>query len=277
MHACDDSVVWNEWYPLGSTEDISRRKTFETQLLGCRLRVVNGQSVEVIRLPEEKKLPVREHLGYIWTTLGEPEHPPVAVSEYDEPDRLTLNIWSTPLKFCGYRIVENVMDNPHFMFVHPGILGDEKYAEIPDYENKVDENGELWSLNRIAWLPIIDDFATYSYRVPSPYTVFLYIHLPKAEGEEQRFDVLGVFCQPMDEESFVVHKFFCWVKEDYMNLQQVRSDQQVISVQDKLILENHVPKKLPLYSDNEHSVPCDASTDSFRAWLRDKGVRYGTC
>lgn len=41
-----------------------------------------------------------------------------------------MNIWSTPIKCSGLRIVDNVIDNAHFPFLHPNILGDENHLDL---------------------------------------------------------------------------------------------------------------------------------------------------
>jgi phenylpropionate dioxygenase-like ring-hydroxylating dioxygenase large terminal subunit len=104
----------------------------------------------------------------------------------------------------------------------------------------------------------------------------LFIHRPPTPGMTTiRYDYLGVFAQPTDEESFIAHKLLAWVKEEGMTARQVRSDQQWISVQDKYVLERHDPKKLPLADDFETSVAVDSASVAYRAWLRERDVRYG--
>ena len=274
MNACDDSSIWNSWYPLGTSSELKRRGATRTWLLDHELAItLYPRQVSVSC--EGRALPVKESLGYVWTSLGEPELPPLSLNEYDEDDRMVMNIWSTPLKCSGLRIVDNVIDNAHFPFIHPGILGDEDHLDLPPYENTIDEDGALWSHRHEAWLPITQSNAEYTYRIPDPYSVILYIHRPRIEGEDQRYDYLGVFAQPMTEESFIAHKMFAWVQEDWMDERQLRSDQQWISAQDKYVLEKHDPKKLPLVPDFECSIRVDSASLAYRNWLREKEVHYG--
>ena len=274
MRARSDASVWNCWYPLGTSSELKRRGVARTWLLDHELEISIHPTKTSVKC-EGKALPVKEGMGYLWTTLGDPQGAPPVLDEYAENDRLVMNIWSTPLKCSGLRIVDNVIDNAHFPFVHPGILGDEDHLELPSYENSVDEEGALWSHRHVAWLPITQSNAEYTYRIPNPYSVILYIHLPQSEGQQQRYDYLGVFAQPMTEESFVAHKMFAWIKEDWMDKRQLRSDQQWISVQDKFVLERHNPKKLPLNLEFEPSVSVDSASCAYRDWLRDKDVQYG--
>lgn len=46
------------------------------------------------------------------------------------------------------------------------------------------------------YLPLTKSITGYTYRIPDPYSVILYIHRPAQDWEPQRFDLLGVFCQP---------------------------------------------------------------------------------
>ncbi|RVC10386.1 hypothetical protein ENZ74_16205, partial [Mesorhizobium sp. M7A.F.Ca.CA.002.15.2.1] len=50
---------------------------------------------------------------------------------------------------------------------------------------------------------------------------------------------------------------------------------QTILGQDKPILENQVPKRLPLDSRSEVPIRADAASAAYRRWLRERGLRYG--
>lgn len=56
---------------------------------------------------------------------------------------------------------------------------------------------------------------------------------------------------------------------------ELRAFQDRIFTQDMLILENQVPKKLPLRLDTEQSVRCDRLSLAYHAWLRELGLRWG--
>lgn len=270
MDAQDDPSVWNRWYVLGSPPDIRRWGLTKTQLLGRQIDL-SVHKTWISASCEGRPLPVTERMGYLWTTLGQPDGPPQPLLEYYEVDRLVMNIWSTRVKCSGLRIVDNVIDNAHFPYVHPSILGDEDHLELEVPPSHVDEDGVLWTRSKKAWLPITQSVAEYTYRINDPYSVVLFIH--RLETPD-RFNILGIFAQPVDEENFIAHKLLAWVKEDWMDPKQLRADQQYISAQDKFILERHLPKKLPL-NDLEHSVGVDATSVAYRAWSRDLDVQYG--
>ncbi len=270
MDARDDPVVWNAWYPVGAPTDIRRQHATRTRLLGHQIDLTIHKTW-ISAACEGRPLPVTERLGYVWTTLGRPDGPPQSLLEYYEVDRVTMNIWSTPIKCSGLRIIDNVIDNAHFPFVHPGILGDAAHPDIITAEPIIDEGGTLWLPSQRAWLPLTQSVAEYTYRIADPYTVILYIHRPQSPG---RHDFLGIFAQPVDEENFIAHKMFAWVHENWMDERRLKSDQQWISVQDKYVLERHTEKRLPL-AGLESSVSVDVGSLAYRQWLRDKGVRYG--
>lgn len=274
LAARDDAAVWNAWYPIGVVDDIRRAGRTATQLLGHDLQLHCAGSMARIS-SDGRDLPVTMHLGYVWTTLGDPSGPPQPLPEYDEPDRLVMNIWSTPLKCSGLRIIDNVIDNAHFAFVHPGLLGDEDHLQNPPYDTQVDEEGVFWSRNHKTWLPMTKSWAVYSYRIADPYSVILYIHRPCEADGEQRFDCVGIFAQPIDEENFIAHKLVVWVREDWIEENRFRADQQYLAAQDKFVLDKHNPRKLPLWPDHEVSVSTDTASLAYRDWLRGKGVRYG--
>lgn len=275
MDAREDKVVWNSWYPIGSPIDLRRQKCTKTRLLDREVDLTIHRTWISAKC-EGRPLPVFERLGYVWTTLGEPSCLPQSLIEYYEVDRMTMNIWSTPIRCSGLRIVDNVIDNAHFPFVHPGILGDISHLELPPYENTTDAEGALWSRSHKAWLPLIGAVAEYTYWIASPYSVVLCIHRPEQSNQGKRFDYLGVFAQPTSEDAFIAHKMLAFVKEDWMDDRQLRADQQWISVQDKYVLERHNPKTLPLDAKLEVSVSVDSASLAYRKWLKERDVRYGT-
>jgi phenylpropionate dioxygenase-like ring-hydroxylating dioxygenase large terminal subunit len=55
----------------------------------------------------------------------------------------------------------------------------------------------------------------------------------------------------------------------------IRAFQQTIFAQDKPILENQRPRRLPLDPRAELPTRSDASSLAYRGWLRDRGLSYG--
>lgn len=268
MDAKDDPLVWNAWYVVGVPSELRQQSRRRTKLLGREIELDLDAS-RIVASCAGRILPVEEYLGYAWTTLGASAGPPQRLPEYYEPDRLVMNVFSTPIRCSGLRIVDNVVDNAHLPFVHPGVLGDAEHTELGLSRPAVEADGALWSRSQKAWLPLTNSVAEYSYRISDPYSVILCIHRP-----DGRFDYVAIFAQPLDEESFIVHKLFAWVREEWMNVGRLRQDQQWMAAQDKYVLERHAPKRLPL-NGNEHSVSVDVTSVAYRNWLIANGVRYG--
>jgi phenylpropionate dioxygenase-like ring-hydroxylating dioxygenase large terminal subunit len=104
-----------------------------------------------------------------------------------------------------------------------------------------------------------------------PYTMALYKSNPV---QKQRLDVIVLFVQPVDEENCVAHPFLCYLK-DKIDAATVRWFMQLIFAQDKPILENQVPKRLPLDPAAETPIRADASSVYYRRWLRSRDGTYG--
>ena len=88
-------------------------------------------------------------------------------------------------------------------------------------------------------------------------------------------DVIALFLQPLDEEH--VHANMLLSVLDHVNDNgQIRKFQQTIFGQDKPILENQFPKRLPLDPRIETPIRADKSSIAYRRWLRSQGITYGT-
>ena len=111
----------------------------------------------------------------------------------------------------------------------------------------------------------------YIYKVIRPYTVALYKSNPV---DPARLDVIVLFVQPVDEDNCVAHPFLCYLKHDITEA-SIRWFMQLIFAQDKPILENQLPRRLPLDPRAETPIRADAVSVSYRRWLRDREVTYG--
>jgi len=89
-----------------------------------------------------------------------------------------------------------------------------------------------------------------------------------------RMDFIALFVQPVDEEHCVARSFRCYLKEG-ITAATVRWCMQLIFSQDKPILENQIPKRLPLDPRAETPIRADASSVYYRRWLRAHNVHYG--
>jgi phenylpropionate dioxygenase-like ring-hydroxylating dioxygenase large terminal subunit len=276
---CTDRVALDEWHVLAAIDELPIGRSRSTRLLDTDLSIERRFDGTVsVRLGDDG-LPVRLKFGYVWTTLGRPDHELFDIPEYAEPDRRNMNAASVGLHCSAPRAVENFLDLGHFAFVHTNYLGVEPHTEIKPYKVEVSaERGEIVATKCLAYQPIASLVATegyeveYLYRVPHPYCAILY----KANAADlTRQDVIAIFLQPSSEERVVAHMLLSMLDEGSTDT-EMRAFQQLIFSQDKPILENQQPKRLPLALRSELSAKADASSSVYRRWLADHGVRYGT-
>jgi phenylpropionate dioxygenase-like ring-hydroxylating dioxygenase large terminal subunit len=273
METVIDAFVRNQWHVVGAVDELRTGRRSRTRLLGTPLRILDG--LRVTR-DEGAELPVLERFGYLWTTLGDAPAELFGVDEYAEADRRSFNAASFAVRTSAGRAVENFFDFSHFPFVHPGYLGDPAHTAIPAYDVSSSETGVVATHCR-SYQPraaaMSEDAldVEYEYRVPHPFCVLLYKTNPAAPA---RRDVIGLFVQPLDEERVAAHMFLSLL-DDVTTDARIRAFQQTIFAQDKPILENQRPLRLPLDLRAELPVRCDALSIAYRRWLHARGVTYG--
>ena len=112
----------------------------------------------------------------------------------------------------------------------------------------------------------------YKYRVTHPYSTILYKTCPVRERE---WDLIGLFIQPTEEDACIVHSFVLVYDDDNTDTGLLHF-QQNIFLQDRMILENQVPRKLPIDPRWEMPTRADASSIAYRRWLKSHGLVWGT-
>lgn len=276
---CNDSVVLNQWHAIAAIEDTGTTPS-GTRLLGEQLTYsIEGDRVRVSRADApSRQLPVTCAYGYIWTSLGEPSAPLFPLPEYLEPDRTNVCAASVGVRVSAPRAVENFLDMGHFPYVHTGILGEQPHTEVREYDVEITEDtNEVIATRCRFYQPQAAAGAEggmlveYIYRVPHPYCSVLYKSCP---DDESRMDVVALFVQPMDEISIRAHALVSVIDSTSAPL-AIRMFQQTIFGQDKPILENQIPKRLPLDPRAETPIRADKSAIAYRRWLSKQGIRYG--
>jgi phenylpropionate dioxygenase-like ring-hydroxylating dioxygenase large terminal subunit len=273
-----ENILWNDWHVVAELETLERLGSLATKLLGIALDVGLTESGAplVRRRDTGTQVYTSERYGFLWACLGEPAFSIINVPEAAEADRYVITGGSIGVHTSGLRAVENFLDLGHLPFVHANYLGVEPHTEVKPYNVATDSNGIL-ATDCEVFQPIASPSASggmmvaYTYRVYRAYTV----GLTKSNPEEpNRHDVIILFVQPVDEESCIAHSLLAYLKHG-VDAPTVRWYMQLIFAQDKPIIENHVPKRLPLDPRAEMPVPSDASSLAYRKWLREKGVMYG--
>ena len=222
---------------------------------------------------------VRERYGLIWVCLGEPAFDVLPFPEYDDAQLRKVLCGPYIVETSGPRIVENFLDMAHFGYVHDGILGDREHTAVRDYNVKTIEYTEgghgLLATGCFAWQAQTNSLAhegsdvEYTYRVVRPLTAIL----TKVPQAQQGFrEAISLHVQPIGE----VHSQV-WILLAMTNFEQhddeLRAFQDRIFLQDKPILENQMPKRLPL--KGELAIRCDQMSTLYRRYLRGLGMRYG--
>jgi phenylpropionate dioxygenase-like ring-hydroxylating dioxygenase large terminal subunit len=282
-----DPCILNSWHVVAVVKEMVPDLARRTRLLGTHLAVERAASGAPSAWLENDapfaktagRLPVIERYGYIWTSLGTPPPDIFPLPELSEPDRRNMNAASVGVNVSAPRVVENFLDLGHLPFVHAGILGAEPHTEVREYDVEVSaERDEILVTRCVLYQPKSAPGAVggadieYIFRVPHPYCSVLY---KSSAGDPRRMDIIGIFVQPFDEEHVCAHLLVSRVDRQSTET-SIRAFQHTIFGQDKPIIENQVPKRLPLNPRAEMPVRSDASSIAYRRWLREKGVTYGT-
>jgi phenylpropionate dioxygenase-like ring-hydroxylating dioxygenase large terminal subunit len=276
---CSDRVLLNDWHVVADGSALPANVPFSTCLLGVDLSISarNDGAIQIVRADTGARVNSVQRYGFVWACLGKPERDILYIPEADEPDRHLVSGGSIAVKVSGLRAVENFLDMGHFPFIHTGWLGEEPHTEVVPYKVEITNQDEVLATECKFYQPIASPTARegmivdYIYKVVRPYTVALYKSNPL---QKDRLDVITLFVQPVDEENCVAHPYLCYLK-DGMDAATVRSFMQLIFAQDKPILENQVPKRLPLDPRAETPIRADAVSVCYRRWLRDRAVTYG--
>jgi phenylpropionate dioxygenase-like ring-hydroxylating dioxygenase large terminal subunit len=274
-----ESVLWDDWHVV---VDLARLRQFGqhiTQLLGRRITLEIDSRTDRVdaRLDDARIEAVEIKYGYVWICLGKPTRDIVEFAECRDADRLVATAGSIRVAVSGLRAVENFLDLSHLAFVHAGYLGEEPFTEIKQYSVESSLEGGVLATGCSVYQPKASPIADqgfdvdYIYAVVRPYVVVLYKANPV---EMDRKDVIALFVQPETEESCVAHMLTCYLKHG-IDPAAVRNFQQFIFGQDRPILENQVPKRLPLSPRSEIQVRADVACATYRRWLGESGVRFG--
>ena len=286
---CSDPVIRDLWHPISHLSEVTGAGMKQTRLLGepiacgiddrghlAAFRLTDGLGHEVPGVRQEP-LPVREHLGYIWTSLGSPAEEIFTIPEAEESDRTNMNAFSVGIACSAPRAIENFLDVAHFPYVHSGILGVEPHTEVADYDVTF-EDGEIWTRNVDYYQPRASTSAgsgvavRYWYRVPHPHAAVLYKTSSVVSGRMEM--VIALLIHPVTETFIRVHLFNSLLDNESTNTEILRFNQEIMG-QDKPIVENQHPKLLPLDPRVETPIRADKLAVAYRRRLSELGVTYG--
>ena len=274
-----DDFTLSQWYAIGRIEDFDDPEPATIRLLSQNLTVRSVDSGLLVSGPEGDLLPTQTRFGHVWTTLSDAPRDLYNMPEFEEPGRRLITAGAISVRCSGLRAVENFLDMAHFPFVHTGILGVEEHPEVEKYDVSMEAEGdEIWATKCKFYQPMAaaaaegGQITEYKYRVAHPYSTILYKTCPIRECE---WDLIGLFIQPTEEDACIVHSFVLVYDDDNTDTGLLHF-QQNIFLQDRMILENQVPRKLPIDPRWEMPTRADASSIAYRRWLKSHGLVWGT-
>ncbi len=285
MTLTQDRAALDDWYVAGIAADVTPEAPRQTRLLGQDIvvtrRIAGGPATVTLQGGAEDGRPARveERYGFIWTTFGAPDRGIFALDEALEPDRRVITCGMVDVAASGLRLVENFLDMAHFPFVHTDILGALDRPEVEQYQAEIRADvDEVWATNCRFWQPLAaaaskgGQMSHYVYRVATPFNVMLYKTCPEAPD---RFDAIALFIQPVETDRSIAYPLMVLIDSSSTDADIIMF-QQKIFLQDRIILENQRPRRLPLDPRAEVPTRADLSSIAYRRWLKAKSLRYGT-
>ncbi len=271
-------AMQNQWYPVGLISQLSKAGR-ETLLMEEPIFVSEAEDGAArVTTKDGRSLPVTLRYGHVWTSLGEPEKPLFDIPEADQPGRRLVDVGVVRVRCSPLRAVENFLDIAHFPFVHTDILGAEPHTEVKNYAVEIrEEEDEVWATEVKFYQPQAANSANggittdYMYRVPAPTCSILYKTCPPRPGE---WDVITLFVQPLTEELCDVWPWMA-LYDDEANMTDLIHFQQMIFLQDRSILENQIPRLLPIDPGMEIPTRADLTSVAYRRWLKRHNFTYG--
>ncbi|WP_034295852.1 aromatic ring-hydroxylating dioxygenase subunit alpha [Herbaspirillum sp. RV1423] len=282
MSKTTDPIALREWIVIGAITDVPQGVPYRTRLLGQEIVCLrHGDAFQVHEvdgdLTSQRQVQVRTRYGHVWVCLSDEARPMIEVAEFVDPRRRMITWGGVYVRTSPQRLVENFLDMGHFPFVHTGILGAEPVTEIRDYKVEVRaEDAEVWATECMFYQPRASMAAdagrdtAYIYRTSGPFVAVLY----KTAEEEGAVDNIGMLVQPLDEEHCRVFGYTLLLEEDTSDTEALHF-QQTVFLQDRLILEQQTPRRIPLYEKNEIPARADAASVGYRRWLRAVGMQFG--
>ena len=273
-----DPIVWNDWHPVAARCTLDPARAHTTVLLNQPLTIaIDGAGTITARRDDGGALHQDERYGLVWVCLGTPDRPVLAIAEADEPDRPAVVVGAVAVRAAGPRVIENFLDLGHLGYVHAGYLGDDPHTRVLPYSVAALPQGGIIATGCRMYQPQASPAATegfdveYVYKVERALITCLYKSNPL---HRDRFDVIYLFVQPVTETTSVAHPLLLCLP-DGTTPQGLRAFQQTIFLQDKPILENQRPARLPLADGADTPIAADKSSVAYRRWLSAIGLTWG--
>jgi phenylpropionate dioxygenase-like ring-hydroxylating dioxygenase large terminal subunit len=273
-----DRLLWDDWHPVADLSALRPGASLRTILLGVALRI--DASANGHRVAREDGVPAHGEVryGFVWACLGEPARDIIDIPEASEDWRCITTSGPFGVHASAPRLVENFLDLGHLPFVHQGYLGAEPATAVAPYQVRPLPEGGIIATGCKMFQPMSSPAATegfvveYSYKVLRPLITCLHKANP---ARRDMFDALYLLVQPVSEERSIGNLLVLFGKDNTTEA-DLRWFQQLIFLQDKPILENQYPKRLPIGPRMEMAVAADKASVAYRRWLAEIGLRHGT-
>ena len=267
-----------DWYPVEMVGGLAGGERKDTRLLGTDITLSADDEGTVSVSDGNVQWPTMLAYDHIWTSPSSDPRPLFEIPEAEEKDRRFVPCGVVRVKCSPLRAVENFLDIAHFPFVHTDILGAEPRTEVEPYDVNIDETKDEVIATKVKFFQpqaaksagdgIITD---YVYRVPAPMVSILYKTCPPKPDAQ---DVITLFVQPLDEETCDVWPWMA-LYDFESSMADMIHFQQMIFLQDRSILENQMPRRLPLDPKMEIPTRADLTSVAYRRWLKRNGAIYG--
>ncbi len=268
----------NDWYAVAMADSLQAGIPWQTALLGSPLTVTRQEDSVTAVDGAGNAWPCRTAYGHVWTAPGPCPRPFFDIPEAAETGRRLVPCGRVRVRTSALRVVENFLDIAHFPFIHTNILGVEPHTEVCPYKVEVSpDTDEILATQVKFYQPQAvrsaagGIVAEYIYRVPAPTIAILYKTCP---ARTEARDVIAIFVQPLDEENCDVWPWMA-LFDSTSTMAAMIQFQQEIFLQDRPVLENQVPRKLPLDAREEISTRADLTSVTYRRWLKRRGATYG--
>lgn len=272
-------VARDQWYPVAIENLVGPEKPETVVLMGEQLTIRRSADETVLVTGADgRACPVTFRYGHVWSSIGNPGHALFDIPEAEEPGRRMVDCGAVRVKASPLRVVENFLDIAHFPFVHTDVLGAEPHTEVEPYKVEIrDTVDEVWATKVRFFQPQAAKSAgegqmtDYMYRVPAPCVSILYKTCPPRPGA---WDVIALFVRPIAEDLCDAYAWMALYDDDSAQSDLIQF-QQMIFLQDRSILENQLPRLLPLDPKMEIPTRADTTSIAYRRWLKRQGMVYG--
>jgi phenylpropionate dioxygenase-like ring-hydroxylating dioxygenase large terminal subunit len=213
--------------------------------------------------------------GFVWLCLGEPTQEIPTFAEWNYDNAITFQCGPYPISTSAPRIVENFVDIAHFPFTHRGLLGDPAHPEVSNYTLSV--TAEAINASDIHFYQPNPEgtgeakSVSYFYKIVRPLSACF------RKGEKGQYFSIFLVVTPVEETRSVA---WLGVSRNYsseVSNDELRTFQDEVMAQDVPMVESQRPQKLPLDLQQEFHFPCDKMSIAYRKWLKQLGLKFGTC